>query len=155
MDTERRMTVEELAAQHRKSLDEARRLEPAVMVTEQNWKALLEMQDRLFRQQMQLDANLKMLLTKAEAQESLIKMQTSAENFEKQAGSLNERYSSGCKALTESTKIALTEILNDTKKQLSDMEQTARKKIITCAWISAAAIICCAALCALAVLWSR
>ena len=51
MDTEPRMTVEELAAQHRKSLDEARRLEPAVMVTEQNWKALLEMQDRLFRQQ--------------------------------------------------------------------------------------------------------
>ena len=29
-------------------------------------------------------------------------MQESAENFEKQAGSLNERYSSGCKALTES-----------------------------------------------------
>ena len=42
---------------------------------------------------MQLDADLKMLLTKAEAQESLIKMQTSAENFEKQAGSLNARYS--------------------------------------------------------------
>ena len=41
-----------------------------------------------------------MLLTKAEAQESLIQMQTSAENFEKQAGSLNEKYSSGCKALT-------------------------------------------------------
>ena len=155
MDTERRMTVEELAAQHRKSLDEARRLEPAVMVTEQNWKALLEMQDRLFRQQMQLDTDLKMLLTKAEAQESLIKMQTSAENFEKQAGSLNERYSSNCKALTENTKLSLTAILNDTKKQLSDMEQTAQKKIITCAWISTAAVILCTALCALAVLWSR
>ena len=155
MDTERRMTIQEMLTQHKKVMDEAQRLEPSVMVTERNWSALLEMQDRLFRQQMQLDTDLKMLLTKAEAQESLIKMQTSAENFEKQAGSLNERYSSGCKALTESTKIALTEILNDTKKQLSDMEQTARKKIITCAWISAAAIICCAALCALAVLWSR
>ena len=155
MDTERRMTTQEMLTQHKKLMDEAQRLEPSVMVTERNWSALLEMQDRLFRQQMQLDTDLKMLLTKAEAQESLIKMQTSAENFEKQAGSLNERYSSGCKALTETTKNALTTILNDTKNQLSDMEQTAQKKIITCAWISTAAVILCAALCALAVLWSR
>ena len=155
MDTERRMTTQEMLTQHKKLLDEAQRLEPSVMVTERNWSALLEMQDRLFRQQMQLDANLKMLLTKAEAQESLIKMQTSAENFEKQAGSLNERYSSNCKALTETTKNALTTILNDTKNQLSDMEQTAQKKIITCAWISITAVIWCATLCALAVLWSR
>ena len=144
-----------MLTQHKKLMDEAQRLEPSVMVTERNWSALLEMQDRLFRQQMQLDTDLKMLLTKAEAQESLIKMQTSAENFEKQAGSLNERYSSNCKALNETTKNALTTILNDTKNQLSDMEQTAQKKIITCAWISTAAVILCAALCALAVLWSR
>ena len=95
-----------------------------------------------------------MLLTKAEAQESLIKMQTSADNFEKQAGSLNERYSSNCKSLTENTKLSLTAILNDTKKQLSDAVQEARKIIHLCAWISAAAVICCAALCTLAVLWS-
>ena len=155
MDTERRMTTQEMLTQHKKLMDEAQRLEPSVIVTERNWSALLEMQDRLFRQQMQLDTDLKMLLTKAEAQESLIKMQTSAENFEKQAGNLNEKYSSGCKALTESTKNALTTILNDTKNQLSDMEQTAQKKIITCAWISITAVILCATLCALAVLWSR
>ena len=136
-------------------MSEVQQLETSVMVTERNWSALLEMQDRLFRQQMQLDTDLKMLLPKAEAQESLIKMQTSAEKFEKQVGSLNETYSSDCKTLTESTKLALTEILNDTKKQLSDMEQTAQKKIITCAWISTAAVILCAVLCALAVLWSR
>ena len=155
MDTERRMTTQEMLTQHKKLMDEAQRLEPSVMVTERNWSALLEMQDRLFRQQMQLDTDLKMLLTKAEAKESLIKMQTSAENFEKQAGSLNEKYSSGCKALTETTKNALTTILNDTKNQLSDMEQTAQKKIITCAWISITAVILCATLCALVVLWSR
>ena len=155
MNTEQRLTTEELAVRHRKSMDEAQQLEPSVMVTERNWSALLEMQDRLFRQQMQLDTDLKMLLTKAEAQESLIKMQTSAENFEKQAGSLNEKYSSGCKALTESAKIALTETLNDTKKQLSDTVQEARKKIHLCAWISIAALILCAALCSLVVLWSR
>ena len=91
----------------------------------------------------------------AEAQESLIKMQTSAENFEKQAGSLNEKYSSGCKALTETTKNALTTILNDTKNQLSNTVQETRKKIRTCAWISITAVILCATLCALAVLWSR
>ena len=155
MNTEQRLTTEELAVRHRKSMDEARQLEPSVMVTERNWSALLEMQDRLFRQQVQLDTDLKMLLTKAEAQESLIKMQTSAENFEKQAGNLNETYSSSCKALTETTKNALTTILDDTRKQLSDMEQTAQKKIITCAWISTAAVILCTALCSLAVLWSR
>ena len=136
-------------------MNEVQQLETSVMVTERNWSALLEMQDRLFRQQVQLDTDLKMLLTKAEAQESLIKMQTSAENFEKQAGSLNEKYSSGCKALTESMKIALTETLNDTKKQLSDTVQEARKKIHLCAWISITAVILCAVLCVLVVLWSR
>ena len=155
MDTEQRLTPAELTAQHRKSMDEARRLEPAVMVTEKNWNALLEMQDRLFRQQMQLDANLKTLLTREDAQETLTEMQMSAEEFSRQAGNLNEKYSSGCKALTETTKNALTTILNDTKNQLSGMEQTAQKKIITCAWISTAAVILCTALCSLAVLWSR
>ena len=155
MDTERRMTTQEMLMQHKKLMDEAQRLEPSVMVTEKNWSAMLEMQDRLFRQQMQLDANLKTLLTREDAQETLTEMQMSAEEFSRQAGSLNEKYSSGCKALTETTKNALTTILNDTKNQLSDMEQTAQKKIITCAWISAAAVILCTALCALAVLWSR
>ena len=155
MDTEQRLTMAELTAQHRKSLDEARRLEPAVMVTERNWNAMLKMQHDLFQQQMQLDADLKTLLTREDAQTALNEMQESTEKFEKQAGSLNEKYSSGCKALTESTKIALTETLNDTKKQLSDTVQEARKKIHLCAWISITAVILCAALCALAVLWSR
>ena len=136
-------------------MSEVQQLETSVMVTERNWSAMLEMQDGLFRQQMQLDTDLKMLLTKAEAQESLIKMQTSAEKFERQAGSLNERYSSDCKTLTESTKLALTEILNDMKKQLSDTVQETRKKIRTCAWILISAVLLCATLCALAVLWSR
>ena len=155
MDTERRMTTQEMLTQHKKLMDEAQRLEPSVIVTERNWNAMLKMQHDLFQQQMQLDADLKTLLTKQEAQNALTEMQESAEKFEKQAGSLNERYSSNCKALTENTKNALTTILNDTKNQLSDMEQTAQKKIITCAWISITAVILCAALCALAVLWSR
>ena len=155
MDTDQRLTTEELAVRHRKSMDEARQVEPSVMVTEQNWSALLEMQDRLFRQQMQLDANLKTLLTREDAQETLTEMQMSAEEFSRQAGSLNERYSSNCKALTENTKLSLTAILNDTKKQLSNTVQETRKKIRTCAWISITALILCATLCALAVLWSR
>ena len=103
----------------------------------------------------QLDADLKKLLTREDAQEALTEMQMSAAEFERQAGSLNEKYSSSCKALTETTENALTAILNDTKKQLSGMEQTAQKKIITCAWISTAAVILCTALCSLVVLWSR
>ena len=95
MDTERRMTTQEMLTQHKKLMDEAQRLEPSVMVTERNWSALLEMQDGLFRQQMQLDANLKTLLTREDAQETLTEMQMSAEEFSRQAGSLNEKYSSG------------------------------------------------------------
>ena len=155
MDTERRMTTQEMLTQHKKLMDEAQRLEPSVMITERNWSAMLEMQDRLFRQQMQLDTDLKMLLTKAEAQESLIKMQTSAENFEKQAGSLSAGYSSACKELTDSTQKSMTMILTDTKNQLTDTVQDAKKKIHLCAWISITAVILCAVLCALAVLWSR
>ena len=136
-------------------MSEVQQLETSVMVTERNWSALLEMQDRLFRQQMQLNADLKTLLTKQEAQEALTAMQASATEFAGQAGSLNERYSSNCKALTENTKLSLTAILNDTKKQLSDTTQKAAKKIRLCAWVSITAVILCAALCALAVLWSR
>ena len=155
MDTERRMTTQEMLTQHKKLMDEAQRLEPSVMVTERNWSALLKMQHDLFQHQMQLDADLKTLLTREDAQTALNEMQESTEKFEKQAGSLNERYSSNCKALTENTKLSLTAILNDTKKQLSNTLQETRKKIRTCAWISIAALILCAALCTLAVLWSR
>ena len=144
-----------MLTQHKKLMDEAQRLEPSVIVTERNWNAMLKMQHDLFQQQMQLDADLKTLLTREDAQTALNEMQESTEKFEKQAGNLNETYSSSCKTLTETTKNALTEILDDTKKQLSDTVQEARKKIRLCAWISAAAVICCAALCALAVLWSR
>ncbi len=128
MNTEQRKSPEELQKLHRQLMNEAKQLEPSVMVTERNWSAMLEMQDRLFRQQMQLDADLKTLLTREDAQTALNEMQESTEKFEKQAGSLNERYSSNCKALTENTKLALTEVLNDTKKQLSDTVQEARKK---------------------------
>ena len=155
MDTGRRMTTQEMLTQHKKLMDEAQRLEPSVMVTERNWSALLEMQDRLFRQQMLLDTDLKTLLTREDAQTALNEMQESTEKFEKQAGSLNEKYSSGCKALTETAKNALTAILNDTKNQLSNTVQETRKKIHLCAWISITAVILCAALCALVVLWSR
>ncbi len=82
-------------------------------------------------------------------------MQTSAENFEKQAGSLNARYSSGCKALTENTKLSLTAILNDTKNQRFGYGAGGAEENLTCAWISITAVILCATLCALAVLWSR
>ena len=154
MDTERRMTTQEMLTQHKKLMDEAQRLEPSVIVTERNWSALLEMQDRLFRQQMQLDANLKTLLTREDAQETLTEMQMSAEEFSRQAGSLNERYSSACKELTESTKTALSTVTQETNQQLSNMAQAAKKKIRLCAWVSITAVICCAALCALAVLWN-
>ena len=133
MDTEQRLTPAELAAQHKKSMDEAQRLEPSVMVTERNWSALLEMQDRLFRQQMQLDTDLKMLLTKQDAQEALTAMQASAAEFERQAGNLNAKYSSACKELTESTKTALNTVTKETNQQLSNMTQAAKKKI--CLWL--------------------
>ena len=155
MDTERRMTTQEMLAQHKKLMDEAQRLEPSVMVTEKNWSAMLEMQDRLFRQQMQLDTDLKTLLTKQEAQEALTAMQASAAEFAGQAGSLNVRYSSACKELTGSTQKAVTLILENSTQELSALSQAAVKKIHLCAWISITAVILCAALCSLVVLWSR
>ena len=155
MDTERRMTTQEMLTQHKKLMDEAQRLEPSVMVTERNWSALLEMQDRLFRQQMQLDADLKMLLTKQEAQESLIEMQMSAAEFARQAGNLSARYSYSCKELTESMQKAMTMISESSKREISAVAQETKKKIHLCAWISIAALILCATLCALVVLWSR
>ena len=136
-------------------MDEAQQLETSVMVTEKNWNAMLDMQNRLFRQQVQLDTDLKTLLTKQEAQESLTAMQASAAEFERQAGNLSVRYSSACKALTESTKTALNTVTRETNQQLSNIAQTVTKKIRLCAWISITAVILCTALCALVVLWSR
>ena len=133
-------------------MSEVQQLETGVMVTERNWSALLEMQDRLFRQQMQLNADLKTLLTKQEAQNALTEMQMSAAEFERQAGNLSARYSSACKELTQK---AVTLILESGEREISTVAQEAKKKIHLCAWISIAALILCATLCALAVLWSR
>ena len=155
MDTDQRLTTEELAVRHRKSPDEARRVETGVMVTEQNWNAVLRMQNDLFLQMQQLDTDLKMLLTKQEAQETLTEMQMSAEEFSRQAGSLSAGYSSACKELTESTQKAVTMISESSKREISTVLQEAKEKIHLCAWISITAVILCAALCALAVLWSR
>ena len=103
----------------------------------------------------QLDANLKKLLTKQDAQEALTAMQMSAAEFERQAGSLSAGYSSACKELTNTAQKSMTMVLTDTKNQLTDTVQDAKKKIHLCAWISLTAVILCAALCSLAVLWSR
>ena len=103
----------------------------------------------------QLDADLKKLLTKQEAQEALTEMQMSAAEFERQAGSLSARYSSSRKELTDSTQKAVTMISENSKQEISAVAQETKKKIHLCAWISIAALILCAALCALAVLWSR
>ena len=103
----------------------------------------------------QLDADLKKLLTKQEAQNSLTEMQVSAAEFERQAGSLSARYSSVCKELTESTQKAVTLVSENGERAISTVIQEAKKKIHLCAWISITAVILCATLCALAVLWSR
>ena len=103
----------------------------------------------------QLDADLKKLLTKQEAQEALTEMQMSAAEFERQAGSLSARYSSVCKELTESTQKAVTLVSENGERAISTVIQEAKKKIHLCAWISITAVILCAVLCALAVLWSR
>lgn len=99
----------------------------------------------------QLDADLKKLLTKQDAQEALTEMQMSAAEFAGQAGSLNARYSSACKELTDSTQKAVTTISESSKQEFSALAQAAKKKIHLCAWISITAVI----LCALVVLWSR
>ena len=155
MDTEQRKSPEELQKLHRQLMTEAKQLEPSVMVTERNWSAMLEMQDRLFRQQMQLDADLKTLLTREDAQKALTEMQMSAAEFAEQAGSLSVRYSSICKELTDSMQKAVTTILESSKREISMVAQETKKKIRLCAWITITAVILCAALCVLAVLWSR
>ena len=155
MDTEQRLTPEELAVRHRKSLDEARRVETGVMVTERNWNAVLRMQNDLFLQMQQLDTDLKTLLTKREAQNTLTAMQMSAAEFERQAGNLSARYSSSCKELTESTQKTVTLISRNGEQAISTVVQEAKKKIHLCVWISITAVILCAALCSFVVLWSR
>ena len=103
----------------------------------------------------QLDADLKTLLTKQDAQEALSAMQMSAAEFERQAGNLNARYSSSCKELTESMQKAVTLISENGERAISTVIQEAKKKIHLCAWISITSVILCTTLCALAVLRSR
>ena len=103
----------------------------------------------------QLDADLKKLLTKQDAQEVLTEIQMSAAEFARQAGSLSAGYSSACKGLAESTQKAVTMISESSNREISAVAQESKKKIRLCAWISITAVILCAALCSLVVLWSR
>ena len=145
-----------MLTQHKKLMDEAQRLEPSVMVTERNWSAMLEMQDKLFQQQMQLDTDLKMLLTRAgrtgipdqdaderrkfretgwePEREVFFRLQSADREYEERPDHNPERYEEAAFGYGAGRR---------------------QKKIITCAWISITAVILCAALCALAVLWSR
>ena len=75
----------------------------------------------------QLDADLKKLLTKQDAQEALTEMQMSAAEFAGQAGSLNARYSSACKELTERTQKAVTMISENGERAISTVVQEAKK----------------------------
>ena len=75
----------------------------------------------------QLDADLKKLLTKQEAQEALTAMRASATEFAGQAGSLNARYSSACKELTERTQKAVTMISENGERAISTVAQEAKK----------------------------
>ena len=75
----------------------------------------------------QLDADLKKLLTKQEAQEALTAMQMSASEFERQAGSLSARYSSVCKGLAERTQKAGTMISESSNREISAVAQEAKK----------------------------
>ncbi len=75
----------------------------------------------------QLDADLKKLLTKQDAQEALTEMQMSAAEFAGQAGSLNARYSSVCKELTERTQKAVTMISENGERAISTVVQEAKK----------------------------
>ena len=75
----------------------------------------------------QLDADLKKLLTKQDAQEALTEMQMSAAEFERQAGSLSARYSSACKELTERTQKAVTLISENGERAISTVAQEAKK----------------------------
>ena len=73
----------------------------------------------------QLDADLKKLLTKQDAQEALTEMQMSAAEFERQAGSLSAGYSSVCKELNESTQKAVTLISENGNREISTVAQQA------------------------------
>ena len=75
----------------------------------------------------QLNADLKKLLTKQEAQEALTAMQASAAEFARQARSLNARYSSVCKELTERTQKAVTMISENGERAISTVAQEAKK----------------------------
>lgn len=75
----------------------------------------------------QLDADLKKLLTKQDAQEVLTEMQMSAAEFAGQAGSLSAGDSSACKELTESTQKAVTLISENGERAISTVAQEAKK----------------------------
>ena len=75
----------------------------------------------------QLDADLKKLLTKQDAQEALTAMQASAAEFAGQAGNLSARYSSVCKELTDSTQKAVTMISENGERAISTVAQEAKK----------------------------
>ena len=76
-----------MLTQHKKLMDEAQRLEPSVMVTERNWSALLEMQDRLFRQQKYTEIWLQTIAPDKLAKSTLVREKQNIERFKPYLGS--------------------------------------------------------------------
>ena len=167
--TERRLSPEELKELNKMAMMQARDTETEVRVTEHNWQGLLILMENILRTQ-------ETLLTEDDLLDylnrfisicsgHLSRMEDTEQEFLKQAGKLNEAFSSGsskvCSAAQESVKSigneawnSLRDLTTETRRNLKDMLDGMKRRLRISTIISTIWVMLLAGLCTVLHLWN-
>ena len=166
---ERRLSPEELKQRNSTAMMQALDTERQVTVTEKNWNGLLTLQQNILR-------TLEDMLTEDDLLEYLNRfisicsghlnqMEDTEQEFLKQAGKLNEAFSSGsskvCSAAQESVKSigneawnSLRDLTTETRRNLKDMLDGVKRRLRISTIISTIWVMLLAGLCTVLHLWN-
>ena len=167
--TERRLSPEELKELNKMAMMQARDTETEVRVTEHNWQGLLILMENILRTQ-------ETLLTEDDLLDylnrfisicsgHLSRMEDTEQEYLKQAGKLNEAFSSGsskvCSAAQESVKSigreaesTMRDLTCKTDSSLEELRQETRKRLRISTIISTIWVMLLAGLCTVLHLWN-
>ena len=139
---EQKLSSEELKRRNDADLMMAMDTDRQVTLTEKNWTAVISILRSILAAQEKTDKHLDTLLTQADAEKHLNTLAQLTTQFNTQAGSVNERFSSDCEKLVRDTQRSLDMITKSTegnlsnmtdhyRYELSDLVQSARRRLVT------------------------
>lgn len=161
LQSEQRLSQEELRMRNSKDLMIARDTERLVTLSEKNWEAVIRLLESILNAQNASQQFQKTLLTATDVEQYLMNLsqqnklqqeqfRKTAKQFEIQVGNTSEQFSSASQDLTANSKAGLdlmtrktqqqiTDITNMAQREISNLVESAQRKMMKASLLSAAA----------------